>query len=376
MIRNFVSRLFPTRPQERKLLAQLEICRMVWNLLIEDHRAAFEEGLRPPTRFEQMKTLTDFKALWPELGMQEVNAQVLQNVATRVNLAMKAYFRRLKAGENPGYPRFKESGRCDSMTFPQAPSGCHFGEQGRLYIAKIGCVKVEQHRPIKGTVKTATIHRSPTGKWYVTLSCDDVPAVRLPKSSKVVGIDFGVREFASFSDGTVTHNPRHLGGDSRDLKRIQRKKNRLAKGSLERERVRHSEARVHERVANRRADFTNKLAKCIVEKYGTIFVEKLNPGRMGRSRRERRNIRDAAWSMTVRKLESKAEEAGNRVVLRVNPAYTSRTCSVCGWVKPEELKGPVFRCGNTGCGHVEDRDLNAAKNILSVGQHALAEKAA
>ena len=376
MIRNFIERLYPTRRQVRELLAQLEICRLVWNLLMEDHRAARDEGLTPPSRFDQINLLAEFKILWPELGLQDVNAQVIQNVAARVNLAMAAYFRRLRAGEEPGYPRFKEFGRYDSMTFPQAPSGCHFDDQGRLYISKVGCVKARQHRPLKGTLKTATVRCSPTGKWYVVFSCVDVPAVRLPKSSKVVGIDLGVREFASFSDGRVVHNPRHFDGDIKDLKRVQRKKERLAKGSPERSRVRRSEALIHERVANRRKDFTDKLAKATIGLYGTVIVEDLNPGQMGRSRRERRNIRDAAWGMTVRKLVSKAEEAGNRVVVKVNPAYTSRTCSACGWVKPEELKGSVFRCGNPTCGHIEDRDTNAAKIIESVGQHALAASAA
>ncbi|MDO8945014.1 MAG: transposase, partial [Desulfobacterales bacterium] len=322
MRRSFTYRLYPTRRQERALLAQLEVCRMTWNILMEDHRAARGDGLKPPSRFSQMKLLTEVKTLYPELGLQGVNAQVIQNVAVRVNLAMMAYFRRVGTGEKPGYPRFKESGRCDSMTFPQAPKrGCHLDEQGRLYIDKIGCVKAKQHRPLRGTMKTATVRRSPTGKWYVAFSCDGVPLTHLPESGKAVGIDLGVREFASFSDGTFIHNPRHLDGDVKDLKRAQRKKSKAEKGSLERAFRIRIEARISERVANRRADFTDKLAKEVVEEYGTVIVEDLNPGRMGRDRRERRNIRDAAWGMFVRKLESKAEEAGNRVVVKVNPAY-------------------------------------------------------
>lgn len=376
MRRNFTYRIYPTRHQTHELLHQLEVCRLTWNILLEDLRAACGEGLKSPSTYEQMKFITELKALWPELGLQDVNAQVLQNVAARVGLAMKAYFRRMKTGKGPGYPRFKSIGRYDSMTFPQVPSCCESDSQGRLKVSKVGCVKMKQHRVLQGTPKTATIHRSPTGKWYVTFSCDDVPKVRLPKSSKAVGVDLGVREFASFSDGRVVHNPRHWDSDAKDLKRVQRKRVASMKGSTERASRVRVEARAHERIANRRTDFTNKLANDVIETYGTVFVERLSPGKMGRNRRERRDIHDAAWGMFVRKLEAKAEEAGSRAFFKVNPAYTSRTCSVCGWVKPKKLEGNVFRCGSSECGHVEDRDTNAAKVILSVGQHALVASSA
>lgn len=374
MKRNFTYRLYPTRRQERELLRQFEICRLVWNFLLEDHHSAREVGENPPSAYDQMRLLTELKGLWPELGLQDVNAQVLQDVAARVGKAMGAYFRRIRSGEEPGYPRFKGLGRCNSMTFPQTRYRCEPDTQGRLKVSKVGCIKMRQHRLLQGTPKTSTVHRSPTGKWYVTFSCVDVPATTLPTLASQVGIDLGVREFVSFSDGRVVHNPRHWDGDAKDLKRAQRKKSAEAKGSLGRAARVRVEARVHERVANRRADFTNKLAKSVVEDYGTVFIEKLNPGKMGRNRRERRDIRDAAWGMFVHKLEAKAEEAGSRAVVKVNPAYTTRTCRLCGWVKPEELRGPFFECGH--CGHVEDRDLHAAKNILALGQQGLAASAA
>lgn len=371
MHKNYSYRLYPTRRQTTILSAQLETCRKAYNQLLEDRKTSYEATGTAPSLYDQITKLKELKYSNPELGLRDVHSQVLQNVAVRVDLAFKAYFRRVKAKEKEvGYPRFKGFGRYDSITFPQAQTGgCWISPEGRVVVSKVGHIKAKIHRSLEGKVKTATIKRTSTGKWFVVFSCEDVPSKPLPKLDTEVGVDLGVRKFATFSDGFVIENPRHLDQDKRDLARVQRKLSKAKKGTLERTFRRKAVSRVHERIKNRRDDFTSKLAKQVCEKYGVVYLEDLTINRMGRSRAERRNIRDAAWSCFVSKLEVKAVDAGRQVVL-VNPAYTSRTCSKCGYRMPEELKGNVFKCPD--CGYSEDRDLNASFNILTLGQQSQA----
>jgi putative transposase len=231
-------------------------------------------------------------------------------------------------------------------------------------VSGVGHIKTKLHRSIEGRMKTAVLKRTPTGKWFVTFSCEDVPAVKLPRSRKVVGCDLGVSTFATFSDECTVGNPRHLNRDLKELRRASRKLRGAPAGSLERGKRQLVHARIEERIASRRDDFTNKLAKTISGKYGTIIVEDLKIDGMGRCRRERRDIRDAAFGMFVSKLEVKAADAGRRVI-RVDSAFTSQTCSKCRCVDSESRKGSKFKC--TSCGFELNADLNASRVILDRG---------
>ena len=171
MLRAFKYRLYPNKQQQRLLEQQLEECRWLYNHLLAERRDAWEQRQESLRYYDQAMTLPLLKAIRPSLA--QVNAQALQNVAVRIDLAFKAFFRRVKAGETPGYPRFRGCGRYDSLTYPQAPSGCKMDAGGkRLRLHGVGPVKIILHRPMEGTPKTATISRSSTGKWYVCFSCE------------------------------------------------------------------------------------------------------------------------------------------------------------------------------------------------------------
>ena len=188
MLRAFKYRLYPTKQQQRLLAQQLEECRWLYNLLLSEQRDAWEQRQESLRYYDQAMTLPILKATRPQLA--QVNAQALQNVAVRLDLAFKAYFRRVKSGETPGYPRFRGKGRYDSITYPQAPSGCKLDSDGkRLRLHGVGPVKIVLHRPLEGTPKTATVRRSSTGKWYVCFSCECAEPAPLPKTGQHVGID-------------------------------------------------------------------------------------------------------------------------------------------------------------------------------------------
>ena len=199
-------RLKPTKKQAHLLQVQLEECRSLYNHFLEDRKYAWEERQESLTYYGQKATLPHLKAYAPELS--NVHSQVLQDVAMRIDLAFKAFFRRCKTGEEPGYPRFRSYGRYDSMTFPQYGNGCQL-VGGILKLSKVGALRVVQHRPLEGTPKTCTIQRAPTGKWYVTIICD-VEAVPLPATGEVVGIDVGLMSFATLSTGESTPCPKVL----------------------------------------------------------------------------------------------------------------------------------------------------------------------
>jgi putative transposase len=202
---------------------------------------------------------------------------VLQNVAVRVDLAFKAFFRRGIAGEKPGHPRFKGYGRYDSITFPQ--SGFSITHDNRVTLSKIGSVKMVYHRPIKDTLKTCTITKSSTNKWYVCFSVRCEPE-RLPASPEQVGIDIGLKTFATLSITEEIANPRFFRKEEKALAKVQRKYSKLAKGTPERRKHRKVIARVHERIAWRREGFTHQESRQIVDRFGLICVEDLTINRM------------------------------------------------------------------------------------------------
>ena len=219
------------------------------------------------------------------------------------------------------------------------------------------------HREIKGTIKTCTVSRTSTGTWYVCFSVECSPE-RLDPIETQVGIDVGLKTFASLSSGEEIENPRFFRKEEKALARVQRKHSQLAKGTPERRKHRQAVARVHERIAFRRSHFTHQESRQIVDRYGVICVEDLHVNRMVHNHCLSKSISDAAWSQFFGQLSRKAEEAG-RAFVQVNPAYTSQDCSRCHHRQKMPLSERVYHC--PCCLLSIDRDLNAALNIKALG---------
>jgi len=325
---------------------------------------AWEKDHRQVARFETQNRLPQLKVEHPEY--KEVYSLTLQNVVHRVELAFKAFFRRVKSGETPGYPRFKGRGRYDSITYPQSGFGV---DSGKLHLSKIGDIKIKLHRPIEGKIKTCTIRRMPTGKWFACFSVD-MGEVVLPswKGGSIVGIDVGLESFATLSNGEKIANPRFFREEESELARVQRKLSKAPKGTPERKKALKVVQRIHERIANRRTDFANKVSCQLVDRYGVIVFEDLNIKGMMQNHRLSKSIGDVAWNILVKATESKAAYAGSKVVL-VDPRNTSQICSRCGLMVKKDLSERVHSCPE--CGLTMDRDLNAAINILRLGMQSL-----
>ena len=276
-------------------------------------------------------------------------------------MAFKAFFRRGKAGENPGLPRYQGQGRYDSLTYPQATG---FALKGRhLRLGKVGLVKVRPHRALEGCPKTCTIRRGATGKWWATLVCA-VAVSPLPASTASTGLDVGLEKFATLSDGQPIPNPRFFRQEEKALAKAQRKRSVADQGTPERAQARQVVARVHERIGFKRHDFAHQWARRLVNHYGLIAVEDLTINGMVHKHCLAKSIHDAAWSQFRQILSYKAVEAG-RTMVAVNPAYTSQDCSQCGHRLRKALSQRRHQCP---CCQLDlDRNENAARNILRLG---------
>jgi len=334
----------------------------LYNHLLEQRKKSWEENKKGLSYYDQCRFIVYLKT--ERKTLTAIHSQVIQDVAMRLDLAFKSFFRRVKAGEKPGYPRFKGKGWYDSITFPQAINGCKLRDN-KLSVSKIGSIKIKLSRDLVGKPVIVTIKRSITNKWYVSF-VQEIQPNHLPKTNKSVGIDVGLKTFATLSDGTEIQNPRFFKSEDKTLINAQRKLSKTEKGSKERINRRKIVARVHERIINKRDDFSHKVSTQIINLYDIICVEDLNINRMQENNFKciNKSISDVAWSGFFNKLSYKAENAGRKLI-KVNPAYTTQDCHRCGHRQKMSLSDRTYEC--PCCGLVIDRDLNAAKNILRLG---------
>ena len=351
MRKTFKYRLYPTKLQTSKMNNILEQARWVYNETLALRKNAWESKKKSISLYASQKELTGWIFNKPEL--KSVQSQVLQNVQVRVDLAFKAFWRRCKAGENPGFPRFKGKGWYHSITYPQAGFRLH---PDGVYLSKIDRVKIILHRPVEGTIKTCTVKKTPTGKWYVYFSCETEKPEPLHKTGKIAGIDLGLLTYVQCSDGSKIDKPRFFKEDQKALAQIQSR--------VQNSTSRHSEALIHERIKNKREDFCHKTSKKLVDKYDFIAHEDLSIKNMLEEKKYSKSIADASWYTLIQYMTAKAENAG-RTIVAVDPRGTSQRCSQCGATVPKTIEVRVHKCPH--CGFKTSRDLNSAIEILRLG---------
>jgi putative transposase len=358
MLKTFEYRLYPNRCQRKLLLACLVESRRLYNEMIEqvkDHHA--ETG-----RFLSKYSLrTRFKGR----GGKHVPATTVQTLADRLDKALRRFTARKELNEKVGFPRFKSANRWHSIHLRQFDKRRDVWLQdGRFRVpGKLGkSIKIKQHRPLEGQPKTAYLKLRADGHWYALIVCElgEVPLISSDKPT--VGLDVGLKAFLADSEGNTVENPRCYRRSQKKLRRAQRAMCRRKKGSKRRQKAARAVAKRHLKIARQRKDFLHKTARRYVDKYSTIVVEDLNISGMVQNHHLAKSILDASWSKFIEILESKAEEAGSQVV-KVSPHLTTQRCSTCRELVPKSLSVRTHIC--VSCGHVEDRDVNAAKNILS-----------
>ena len=365
MKRTFKYRMYPSKTAEKKLLETLEICRKTYNDLLEINIETYQNTGKGLTKFDMNKCINCMGGI----DKSDVHSQVLQNVSDRLNKSFRNFFRRVKQNKGKaGFPRYKKD--IKSFTYPQ--SGYTLNNH-TLKLSKVGDVNLRIGRTqnkIKGEIKTLTVKRMPSGKWFVCIAAEINEEV-IPTNNKAgVGIDLGLNKFVYDSDGNYFNHPRSLNESLKQLAREQRRMSRKTKGSKGRKKQRLRVARIHETITNQRNDFLHKLSKCYTDSYGIIAMEKLNIKGMVKNHHLARSINDASWGRFVQMLEYKASSAGVQV-RKVDPKYTSQKCSQCGSIVKKSLAVRTHRCL---CGFVADRDYNAANNILIRATAGTAER--
>ena len=377
-------RLHPTFHQSISLERQLNHQRELYNAALEERIGAWKWEQRSVSYFDQCRTLT---------GLDEVRPEVLSSGVTlcrgtlkRLDRAYSSFYGRLKRGETPGFPRFKSASRFTSLQWEDANGWKVRSHESRLYIFGIGDIKVNLHRPIAGVPKAITVKREGK-KWWLSVRCVDVPAERLPSTGRSVGIDLGVENLAATSDEVLVAGEQFGARTMSRLTSAQQKLARQQHGSKRRKAQVAHIAQLHRKNSNQRANASHQLSRQLVNEYDFIAIENLVIKNMVRAPKRKpntdrpgeylpngaaakatlnRSIHDAGWGQLALQLLYKAESA-SRVVVTVNPRYTSQTCARCGHVSAgNRISQSAFQCRR--CGHKDHADLNAARNILRAGR--------
>ncbi|MFE2586549.1 RNA-guided endonuclease InsQ/TnpB family protein [Streptomyces sp. NPDC059378] len=387
--------MFLLRPTARQAVALGEMLRdhcSLYNGALQERRDAYRHTSKTTVRYGgQSAQLKEIRAFDPERqGRWSFSSQ--QATLRRLDRAFQAFFCRVKAGLTPGYPRFKGAGHFDTVTFPKDGDGCRWDSTPhdrvtRVRLQGVGHIRVHQHRPVKGRVKTISIKREGS-RWYVVLSCDDVPTEELPPTGASVGIDMGTTHFLTTSDGEHVASPRVLTAMADELAEAQRHLTMFPRRTRQRTKRHRAAARrvarLHAKIRRRRADFHHKTACALVRDFDVIAHERLNTAGMTRAPKARpdpdndgaflpngaaakaglnRSILDAGWAQFLKILANKAESAG-RLTIPVDARNTSRTCPSCGHVaKENRITQAKFQC--TACGFTANADHVGATNVLN-----------
>lgn len=360
MRKSFKYRLFTNRTQEIKLSKLLDSARFLYNCALEHRIVCWNQWQKSINYYDQSYTLKEIRKFDKDIA--KLNHTASKDILRRLDYAFKSFFRRIKSGDKPGFPRFKGKNRFNSITFPVYGDGIKL-KNGKLYIQNVGNVRIKLHRDIEGKIKTVSIKRQ-NGHFYASFSCDEVLPKMLELSNDEIGIDVGIKSFATFSNGEIIDNPKHLKSNQKKLKDLHQKYSKKRTNE-----ARKKLTRLYNKISNQRKDFLHKLSRNIVNRFGFIFIEDIKPKKIFRGKYKTLNkyVSDVAWSMFFDMLSYKAEEAGRKLI-KVNPKNTTQQCSACGNIVIKDLSIRIHECS---CGLSINRDHNAALNILALGQSVL-----
>ena len=353
MLKAFKYRLYPNKSQQKLLDKHFNCSRLVYNLSLQTKIQAYQSNRVNLSQYDLINQLPDLKSGFEFI--KEVDSQCLQQSVMNMCTAFKNFF------NGGGYPKYKSKHNIQSF---KSPHGKLIKIEGdRIELPKFkGGIKLVKDRDIKGVLKSGTVSKSKTGKYFISLLCETGEAIPAKKCvDKVVGIDLGLTHYAITDTGVKYDNPKYLRNAMTRLKVIQRKTSRKRKGSNNIKKAYKYIAISHERISNKRRDFLNKLSTEITNLYDTICLETLNIAGMVRNHNLAGSIIDASWGMFVQMIKYKCEWNGGNILQVGTFQATSKICSCCGYKNTElTLKDRFWTCI---CGKEHDRDINAAINI-------------
>ena len=361
-------RIYPTLNQEQQIIKTFGCCRFVFNHFLHERISAYNNGI--PLNYNSCSSsMTMLKAGLPWL--REPDATALQSSLKDLDQAYQNFYRRVKNGEKPGFPKFKSKRNNRKSYKSKCVNGNIKVADKHIKLPKLGLVKAAVSKQVEGRVLNATISQSPSGKYYASICCTEVPIIKVKPTGAVVGIDFGIKALAVTSDNVEFENNQYLKNSAEKLARAQRSLSRKAKGSRNRDKARIKVARIQERIADQRLDSIHKMTTQMIRGYGIICIEDLNIAGMVRNRKLAKHISDASWGEITRQLHYKALWQGNMIV-EVGRFYPSSQLCSCGYKNTDvkDLNVRVWIC--PACKATNDRDANAAQNILNEGLRLLA----
>jgi len=379
MMRTYRFRAYPSNRQISMLDSTLNLCRDLYNAMLEQRIYAYRSGRKVNYRSQQDE-IPGIKERFPEY--RSIHSLVVQDVAHRLDKTYDNFYRRIHERKGnkakAGFPRFKSKDRYNSITYTQ--SGFRILDNGHVWLSRIGELRVFMHRSVTGAIRTISIKRDSVGDWFITIICDhekgsehdswedqgnEQPHANSPEFINPTGIDLGLKALITISNGEQIGPPRFLRKSEKKLKKAQRSLSRKMKGSGKRRKTKTRVAKIHRKIERQRDDFTHKISRQLVTEHDLIALEDLNIAGMIKGHHMAKSIVDASWNRIIRYTTYKAESAG-AVVVPVDPMNTSRRCSRCGSIRKDlKLSDRIYHCNP--CGLTIDRDMNAAMNIRDIG---------
>lgn len=359
MLKAYKYRLYPNIEQKIYLAKTFGCTRFIYNRMLADRIKAYEENKDLDIKTTKYPTPAQYKSEFDWL--KEVDSLALANAQMNLDKAYKNFFR----NKSEGFPKFKKKTNTNNYT-TNNQNGTVYIENNHIKVPKLkSMIKIEQHREFVGIIKSCTISEVPSGKYYISILVD-TENIQLAKTDNKIGVDLGIKEFATTSDGSFFSNPKNLKKSEKRLVKLQKDLSRKQKGSSNRKKARLKVAKLHEKISNQRKDMLHKVSTQLINENQVIVIEDLKVSNMIKNHKLAKSIVDVSFAEFRRILEYKAKWYGREIIVAPSNYASSQLCSNCGnkSSQTKDLSCRTYIC--PVCGMIMDRDINASKNLLKL----------